>query len=136
MTQTEQEWWRTAVIYQIYPKSFQDSGAKGTGDLKGIIKRLDYLKKLGVITSYSIHYTKLYESGQRRPSLSESFVFTGGSRVFPSSSRFNYDPHRSRCDDNQTARESDCHEIWLSPDFRVQYLVTRSTDCQFCDHYA
>lgn len=48
MTQTEQEWWRTAVIYQIYPKSFQDSGAKGTGDLKGIIKRLDYLKKLGV----------------------------------------------------------------------------------------
>ena len=37
-----------AVIYQIYPKSFQDSGARGTGDLKGVIQRLDYLQQLGV----------------------------------------------------------------------------------------
>jgi hypothetical protein len=36
------------VIYQIYPKSFQDSAARGTGDLKGIMARLDYLKTLGV----------------------------------------------------------------------------------------
>lgn len=48
MIKTEQEWWHTAVIYQIYPKSFQDSGNKGTGDLKGIIQRLDYLKQLGI----------------------------------------------------------------------------------------
>lgn len=41
-------WWQSAVIYQIYPKSFQDSGARGTGDLKGIMARLDYLKTLGV----------------------------------------------------------------------------------------
>ncbi|MGR6756606.1 alpha,alpha-phosphotrehalase [Aeromonas veronii] len=46
MSQTP--WWQSAVIYQIYPKSFQDSGARGTGDLKGIIARLDYLKTLGV----------------------------------------------------------------------------------------
>ena len=46
MTQTP--WWQSAVIYQIYPKSFQDSGARGTGDLKGIMARLDYLKTLGV----------------------------------------------------------------------------------------
>ncbi|MFM4978282.1 alpha,alpha-phosphotrehalase [Aeromonas caviae] len=46
MTQTS--WWQSAVIYQIYPKSFQDSGARGTGDLKGIMARLDYLKTLGV----------------------------------------------------------------------------------------
>ncbi|PJG58034.1 alpha,alpha-phosphotrehalase [Aeromonas cavernicola] len=46
MSQTP--WWQSAVIYQIYPKSFQDSGARGTGDLKGIMTRLDYLKTLGV----------------------------------------------------------------------------------------
>ena len=46
MSQTP--WWQSAVIYQIYPKSFQDSGASGTGDLKGIMARLDYLKTLGV----------------------------------------------------------------------------------------
>ena len=46
MTQTP--WWQSAVIYQIYPKSFQDSGARGTGDLKGIMARLDYLKTLGI----------------------------------------------------------------------------------------
>ncbi len=41
-------WWRTGVIYQIYPKSFQDSTGNGCGDLNGIIGRLDYLHKLGV----------------------------------------------------------------------------------------
>ena len=46
MTQTP--WWQSAVIYQIYPKSFQDSAVRGTGDLKGIMARLDYLKTLGV----------------------------------------------------------------------------------------
>ncbi|MFM4837295.1 alpha,alpha-phosphotrehalase [Aeromonas veronii] len=46
MSQTS--WWQSAVIYQIYPKSFQDSAARGTGDLKGIMARLDYLKTLGV----------------------------------------------------------------------------------------
>lgn len=46
MSQTP--WWQNAVIYQIYPKSFQDSAARGTGDLKGIMARLDYLKTLGV----------------------------------------------------------------------------------------
>ncbi|MFB3948600.1 alpha,alpha-phosphotrehalase [Aeromonas veronii bv. sobria] len=46
MSQTP--WWQSAVIYQIYPKSFQDSAARGTGDLKGIMARLNYLKTLGV----------------------------------------------------------------------------------------
>lgn len=41
-------WWKSAVFYQIYPKSFQDTTGKGTGDLKGIISRLDYLEKLGI----------------------------------------------------------------------------------------
>ena len=42
------KWWQTAVVYQIYPRSFQDTDNDGLGDLRGIIKRLDYLDKLGV----------------------------------------------------------------------------------------
>lgn len=41
-------WWKDAVFYQIYPKSFQDSDSDGVGDLKGILSRLDYLEKLGI----------------------------------------------------------------------------------------
>lgn len=41
-------WWKNAVIYQIYPKSFQDTNHDGIGDLPGIIEHLDYLEKLGV----------------------------------------------------------------------------------------
>lgn len=41
-------WWQSAVVYQIYPRSFQDSNGDGIGDLPGIISRLDYLQKLGV----------------------------------------------------------------------------------------
>ncbi|PFG38916.1 oligo-1,6-glucosidase [Georgenia soli] len=42
------EWWRTAVVYQIYPRSFADSDGDGVGDVRGIIGRLDYLQQLGV----------------------------------------------------------------------------------------
>src|SRR6202021_3380154 len=45
---SEQNWWKNAVIYEIYPRSFQDSNGDGIGDLKGITERLDYLKTLGV----------------------------------------------------------------------------------------
>lgn len=45
---TRQAWWKHAVIYQIYPKSFQDSNGDGIGDIRGIISRLDYLKELGI----------------------------------------------------------------------------------------
>lgn len=43
-----EKWWKKAVVYQIYPKSFQDSDGDGIGDLQGIIKRLDYLEMLGI----------------------------------------------------------------------------------------
>ena len=42
------EWWRSAVIYQIYPRSFADSDGDGYGDLPGVISKLPYLKELGV----------------------------------------------------------------------------------------
>lgn len=42
------KWWKYAVIYQIYPRSFQDSNGDGIGDLQGIIRRLDYLADLGI----------------------------------------------------------------------------------------
>ncbi|HEX5008618.1 MAG TPA: alpha-glucosidase [Hyphomonadaceae bacterium] len=42
------DWWRGAVIYQIYPRSFMDSDADGVGDLKGITSKLDYVQSLGV----------------------------------------------------------------------------------------
>src|ERR1700712_4439762 len=41
-------WWRDGAIYQIYPRSFQDSNADGVGDLRGILSRLNYLVGLGV----------------------------------------------------------------------------------------
>ena len=48
MNNMSEQWWKQAVIYQIYPKSFQDSNGDGIGDIPGIISRLDYLKKLGI----------------------------------------------------------------------------------------
>jgi oligo-1,6-glucosidase len=44
------DWWKETVVYQLYPRSFQDSNGDGVGDLKGIISRLDYLKSIGVGT--------------------------------------------------------------------------------------
>ena len=44
----QKKWWHDKVAYQIYPKSFQDTTGSGTGDLRGVIQRLDYLHKLGV----------------------------------------------------------------------------------------
>ncbi len=53
------EWWRHAVIYEIYPRSFQDSDGNGIGDIKGITSRLDYLQDLGID---AIWITPMYPS--------------------------------------------------------------------------
>lgn len=48
MAEEQKAWWKEAVIYQIYPRSFQDSNGDGIGDLPGITRRIPYLKELGV----------------------------------------------------------------------------------------
>jgi alpha-glucosidase len=58
---SERDWWKNAVIYEIYPRSFQDSNGDGIGDLNGITQRLDYLRKLGVD---AIWLTPCYPSPQ------------------------------------------------------------------------
>lgn len=45
---THKSWWKEAVVYQVYPRSFKDSNADGIGDLKGITSQLDYLQNLGI----------------------------------------------------------------------------------------
>ncbi|HUZ61279.1 MAG TPA: alpha-amylase family glycosyl hydrolase [Hanamia sp.] len=47
-TTPDRKWWKEAIVYQIYPRSFKDSNGDGIGDLKGIISKLDYIKSLGV----------------------------------------------------------------------------------------
>ena len=44
----KKKWWHSSVVYQVYPRSFQDSNGDGIGDLRGIIQRLDYLAELGI----------------------------------------------------------------------------------------
>ncbi|MFB4165553.1 alpha,alpha-phosphotrehalase [Alteribacillus sp. JSM 102045] len=56
------EWWRKSVVYQIYPKSFNDTTGNGVGDIQGIIEKLDYLKKLGVDVLW---LTPIYSSPQK-----------------------------------------------------------------------
>lgn len=48
LDKTKKDWWKSAVFYQVYPKSFQDTNGDGVGDLRGVIQHLDYLQKLGV----------------------------------------------------------------------------------------
>ena len=57
----EQKWWHKSVVYQIYPKSFNDTTGSGEGDIRGIIEKLDYLKELGVEV---IWITPMYKSPQ------------------------------------------------------------------------
>ena len=55
------QWWKNAVVYQVYPRSFQDSNGDGLGDIPGIIRRLDYLQTLGIDV---IWLSPVYESPQ------------------------------------------------------------------------
>src|SRR5450432_1207960 len=53
----DRKWWKEAVVYQVYPRSFKDSNGDGIGDLKGITSKLDYIQGLGVnVIWLSPHY--------------------------------------------------------------------------------
>ncbi|MFS0675024.1 alpha,alpha-phosphotrehalase [Ornithinibacillus sp. 179-J 7C1 HS] len=58
----QEPWWKKAVVYQIYPKSFRDTTGNGLGDIKGIIEKLDYLSSLGVDVLW---LTPIYKSPQK-----------------------------------------------------------------------
>ena len=55
----DRKWWKEAVVYQIYPRSFKDTNGDGVGDLRGIIEKLDYIKSLGVT---AVWLNPIYES--------------------------------------------------------------------------
>jgi oligo-1,6-glucosidase len=59
------EWWKKAVVYQIYPRSFCDSNGDGIGDINGITSKLDYLKELGVevIWISPVYQSPMYDNG-------------------------------------------------------------------------
>lgn len=59
------KWWKNAVVYQIYPKSFQDTNGDGVGDIRGIIQRLDYIKELGanVIWLCPVYKSPMMDNG-------------------------------------------------------------------------
>ncbi len=59
MNNITQDWWKTATVYQIYPKSFRAANGGATGDLRGIIQSLDYLQRLGI---EAIWLTPVYQS--------------------------------------------------------------------------
>ncbi|MBX2817269.1 MAG: alpha-glucosidase [Saprospiraceae bacterium] len=56
---SEKSWWKEAIIYQIYPRSFRDSNGDGIGDLGGILEKLDYIERLGINT---IWLNPIYQS--------------------------------------------------------------------------
>jgi trehalose-6-phosphate hydrolase len=59
---SDKTWWKKSVVYQVYPKSFKDTTGDGTGDLRGVIEKLDYLKELGIDV---IWLTPIYQSPQK-----------------------------------------------------------------------
>ena len=58
-------WWQRGIIYEVYPRSFQDSNDDGIGDLPGILARLDYLVELGVNASVDRAHLPFADGGFR-----------------------------------------------------------------------
>ena len=55
MSNLERVWWKESVVYQIYPRSFNDSNNDGIGDINGITERLEYLQNLGIDHQFINH---------------------------------------------------------------------------------
>ena len=62
----KKNWWKESIVYQIYPKSFNDSNGDGIGDIRGIIEKLDYLKELGELAEINEPVRETYYKGNER----------------------------------------------------------------------
>ena len=51
-------WWKECVVYQIYPRSFNDTSGNGIGDIRGIIEKLDYIKSIGADAIWFADFSK------------------------------------------------------------------------------
>ena len=83
----ERVWWKEAVGYQIYPRSFKDSNGDGIGDLKGITSKLDYLKDLGIDPVQEATLTTVNDipseiTAVLNGQMDAAFVFEGARNVF------------------------------------------------------
>lgn len=104
-----QPWWKKAVVYQIYPKSFNDTTGNGLGDIKGIIEKLDYLATLGVDV---VWLTPIYESPQRDNGYDISDYF----RI--------YEPYGTMEDFDSLLKEAHKHGIKIIMDIVVNHTST------------
>ena len=70
------KWWQQTAVYQIYPRSFQDTTGSGEGDIAGVTRHLDYLKKLGVgaIWLTPVYPSPMVDNGYDAPSQSTNKV--------------------------------------------------------------
>lgn len=104
-----QPWWKKAVVYQIYPKSFNDTTGNGLGDIKGIIEKLDYLATLGVDV---VWLTPIYESPQRDNGYDISDYF----RI--------YEPYGTMEEFDSLLKEAHKHGIKIIMDIVVNHTST------------
>lgn len=75
------KWWKNAVIYQVYPRSFFDSNGDGVGDIQGIIQKLDYLENLGID---AIWLSPVYKS----PRMTTAMIYPTTRTLIPFSETF------------------------------------------------
>ncbi|QFT88662.1 Trehalose-6-phosphate hydrolase [Bacillus sp. THAF10] len=102
-------WWKRSVVYQIYPKSFQDTTGNGVGDIQGIIQKLDYLKELGVDV---IWLTPIYKSPQKDNGYDISDYFSI------------HDEYGNMNDFDQLLQEAHAREIKVIMDIVVNHTST------------
>lgn len=123
------KWWQNAVVYQIYPQSFQDSNHDGIGDLPRIVKRLDYLKKLGVDVLW---LNPIYDS----PLKDNGYDIADYEKVLPT--------YGSMADFDEMLKQIHAHGLKLLMDLVVNHTSDKhrwfqeskqSKDNQYADYY-
>jgi alpha-glucosidase len=108
-------WWRHAVLYEIYPRSFQDSNGDGIGDINGITSRLDYLKDLGID---AIWITPMYPS----PGVDYGYDISDYTAIDPEyGTMADFRPHGCGGQDARDSRDYGlCDQPYFGPECVVQ----------------